>query len=183
MKTRLRIGTLLCSFGLLMAGGCTSDYSSPTTDRVFLPTEPSSVGTMSVASTSKVPMIDACAINPVFCGADGTSDVPNFESGFAVLTQTPGRVSSLTLQVKGSIPNDIHKVLLCPGQISNLGGFQNCTVLATFTTNDEGHGAFHATLDGTITQKVVEINVDPFATVLTTCPDEPNADCDSAPLQ
>lgn len=135
------------------------------------------------AGANKVPVIDACEINAVFCGSGGQSDLPDFISAFAIFNPAQGDPAMLTVMIKGSLPDETHFVFLCPGTITT-GGFTGCRLTGTFMTNINGHGAFHKEFfDGAPTEKVVAINVPNFATVLANCPDEPNANCDPKPLQ
>ena len=134
--------------------------------------------------TIYVPIIDACKINPVFCGSGGRSDVPGFISGSAGFLPEGGNRAKLSLTIKGSLPGVVHSVFLCPGAISNTGGFVGCRNVGSFTTNRNGQGSFSKEiLDGTRKEKVVAINVPKYQTVLANCPNEQNARCKPKPLQ
>ena len=136
------------------------------------------------ASSSTMPLIDACIINPVFCGTDGTTDLPDFISGFAAFDSAPDGTSTLTVEVHGSLPNESHSVHLCPGSLSNTNGFTGCRTIGFFMTDIYGDGSFSMVFpDGTPAEEVVAINVPVFSTVLANCPAQPNADCEPAPTQ
>lgn len=142
------------------------------------------IATGALAGANKASIIDACDINPVFCGADGTSDLPDFASGFAIYNVTGDGTGLLTAMVKGSLADTAHSVFLCPGDLTPTGGFQNCTLVGTFTTNINGNGAFHKEFPSfPPTETVIAINVAGFSTVLANCPDDPDAFCDPDPLQ
>lgn len=89
----------------------------------------------------------------------------------------------LTAMVKGSLADASHSVFLCPGDFTPTGGFQNCSLAGTFTTNINGNGAFHKEFPVAPADTVVAINVAAFATVLANCPDDMDALCDPEPLQ
>ncbi len=135
------------------------------------------------AKANKVKVIDACDINEVFCAPDGSSDLPDFISGFAIFNPTRDGTAMITVMVKGSVPDAIHRVHLCPGVLTDLGGFDGCSEIGTFTANINGHGAFHMDWPFIHTGTVVAINVHPFATILANCPAQWNADCTPDPLQ
>ena len=135
------------------------------------------VGTHTV---NKVELIDACEINDIFCSEDGTSDIPDFLSAYAVFNANvhQGDAAMLTLVVRGSVPNESHKVILCPGEISNDWGFTGCRLVGTFTTNVNGNGTIHMNFpDGVPAERHLNVNTPAFATVLATCPDAANSFC------
>jgi len=133
------------------------------------------------AGANKVALVDACLqIDIAFCQNGGTggqiSDLPAFISGFVIYNEPAGRFSMVTLIVNGSLPDTPHSVFRCPGAISvgvNVGGFTGCTFIGSFVANIHGDGAFHTTLDATVTDTVIAINVPNFATVLANHPDDP----------
>jgi hypothetical protein len=128
----------------------------------------------------KVPLTDACDINPVFCGTGGTSDIPEFLSGFAIFVAgvRNGQDALMTVMVNGSTPNEVHRVYLCPGTVSDTTGFVGCRLIGSFITNIEGKGAFHTEFrDGVPPERYLALNVVGLATVLANCPDSPSANC------
>src|SRR5688500_620403 len=94
------------------------------------------------AGATKAPPVDAClAIDIAFCKDGGVggriSDLPGFMSGFVIYNEPAGEFSMVTLMVRGSLPDTVHSVFRCPGNVSGGvlgGGFSGCSLLGTFLT-------------------------------------------------
>jgi hypothetical protein len=135
------------------------------------------------ATYVRVSIIDACDINPVFCNSGGESEVPGYESGSASYRQFGQSSATVKVTLRKSLVETEHAVFLCPGALSDSGGFQGCSPVGGFATDADGNGSFQekfSDIDSLYT--VIAINVAPFATVLANCPDEPNVSCDPDPL-
>ena len=125
-------------------------------------------------------IIDACLINKVFCGTFGRSDLPNSQGSRRGIYSYIIKASSTLVQgnVGDSLPDKTHTVHLCPGTISNTGGFTGCRRIGVFRTDETGRGEFVITIPGQVRrEQVLAINVQEFGTVMANCPDQPNAHC------
>lgn len=132
----------------------------------------------------RVSIIDACNINPVFCDSYGNSEVPGFKSGVATYRQLGKSPPTLRIGIENSLANSDHEVYLCPGVLTEDGGFQDCSSAGNFKTDHKGNGEYQGKVK--VTEKldsVIALNVGSLGTVLANCPDQPNTRCQADPLE
>ena len=142
------------------------------------------LSTLSFYAHGDVPLLDACLIHKVFCGSGGDSDLPTGPHirGSASLSFVAGG-TVLSVGVNRSFGNRAHTVLLCPGTLSNTGGFTGCNRIGRFKTDELGRGKFRIEIRSRAQLgQVVAINVKPFYTVIANCPDQPGVTCAPKPL-
>lgn len=130
-------------------------------------------------------LIDACQINNVFCSNGGRSKLGEtgpIRRGVATYSFTASS-ATLYVRISQSLRGLDHTVFLCPGTISNTGGFTGCNQVGTFRTDNQGGGTFRKDFRERIPMgQVVAINAGVSGTVLANCPNEPNAGCSASLL-